>query len=230
VPLTRLTTLQREAARIEGERGQLVSAIAEAQGKISEAELQIVRVDQDFRTEVAKDLREAQDKEVEFSERSIAARDQLNRIELRAPTSGVIHELAVHTIGGVVTPAEVLMEVVPDTDDLQVEGRLPINEISHAGVGQKAIVKFSAFNQRTTPELNGVVSFVSADVSHDKQNNSPFYTVRVTLPGEERHRLGDLQLVSGMPAELFLQTGSRTMMAYLLKPLTDQMRRMFTEN
>jgi HlyD family secretion protein len=230
VPLTRLTTLQREAARIEGERGQLVSEIAEAQGKISEAELQIIRVDQDFRTEVTKDLREAQDKEAEFSERSIAARDQLNRIELRAPTSGVIHELAVHTIGGVVTPAEVLMEVVPDSDDLQVEGRLPINEINHVGVGQKAVVKFSAFNQRTTPELNGMVSFVSPDASHDKMNNSPFYTVRVTLPGEERRRLGDLQLVSGMPAELFLQTGSRTMMKYLLKPLTDQMRRMFTEN
>jgi HlyD family secretion protein len=230
VPLTRLTTLQREAARIEGERGQLVSEIAEAQGKISEAQLQIVRVDQDFRTEVTKDLREAQDKEAEFSERSIAARDQLNRIELRAPTSGVIHELAVHTIGGVVTPAEVLMEVVPDSDDLQVEGRLPINEINHVGIGQKAVVKFSAFNQRTTPELNGVVSFVSPDASHDKMNNSPFYTVRVTLPGEERRRLGDLQLVSGMPSELFLQTGSRTMMTYLLKPLTDQMRRMFTEN
>ncbi|MGA2126059.1 MAG: HlyD family type I secretion periplasmic adaptor subunit [Xanthobacteraceae bacterium] len=230
VPLTRLTTLQREAARIEGERGQLVSEIAEAQGKISEAELQIIRVDQDFRTEVTKDLREAQDKEAEFSERSIAARDQLNRIELRAPTSGVIHELAVHTVGGVVTPAEVLMEVVPDSDDLQVEGRLPINEINHVGIGQKAVVKFSAFNQRTTPELNGMVSFVSPDASHDKINNSPFYTVRVTLPGEERRRLGDLQLVSGMPAELFLQTGSRTMMTYLLKPLTDQMRRMFTEN
>jgi membrane fusion protein, type I secretion system len=230
VPLTRLTTLQREAARIQGERGQLQSAIAEAHGKVSEAELQIARVDQEFRTDVTKELREAQDKEAEFSERSIAARDQLNRIELRAPTSGVVHELAVHTIGGVVTPAEVLMEVIPDTDQLQIEGRLPINEISHVGVGQKAVVKFSAFNQRTTPELNGVVSFVSADTSHDKQSNAPFYTVRVTLSGEERHRLGDeLTLVSGMPTEVFLQTGSHTMMSYLLKPLTDQLHRTFIE-
>jgi HlyD family secretion protein len=230
VPLTRLTTLQREGSRLEGERGQLASAIAEAQGKISEAELQIVRVDQDFRTEVTKELRDAQDKEAEFTERSVAARDQLNRIELRAPTSGVVNALAVHTIGGVVTPAETLMEIVPNTDELQIEARLPLNEIDHVRSGQQALVKFSAFNQRTTPQLNGVVSFVSADTTRDKQTNAaPFYTVRVTLPGEERRRLGSLQLVSGMPTEVFLQTGSRTMMSYLLKPITDQLQRTFTE-
>jgi HlyD family secretion protein len=230
VPLTRLTTLQREGSRLEGERGQLASAIAEAQGKISEGELQIVRVDQDFRTEVTKDLRDAQDKEAEFTERSVAARDQLNRIELRAPTSGVVNALAVHTVGGVVTPAETLMEIVPDTDELQIEARLPLNEIDHVRSGQQALVKFSAFNQRTTPQLYGVVSFVSADTTRDKQTTAaPFYTVRVTLPGEERRRLGSLQLVSGMPTEVFLQTGSRTMMSYLFKPITDQLQRTFTE-
>jgi HlyD family secretion protein len=229
VALPRLTALQREAARLDGERGQLVSSIAEAQGKISEAELQIVRIDQDFRAEVMKDLRESQDKEAELAERGIAAKDQLDRIDIRAPTSGIVHQLAAHTIGGVVATGEVIMEIVPDTDELLIEARLQPNDIDHVHTGQKALVRFSAFNQRTTPQLGGVVSYVSADSTHDKQTNAAYYTVRVTLPGSERHRLGDQQLVSGMPAEVFLQTGSRTMMSYLLKPITDQMQRTFSE-
>jgi HlyD family secretion protein len=229
VPLTRLTTLQREAARLEGERGQLLSGLAEAQAKISEEELQIVKIDQDLRTEVMKDLRESQDKEAELAERNIAAQDLANRIDMRAPTSGVINELAVHTIGGVVGPGEVIMEIVPDSDDLLIEAKLPPNDIDQVRLGQSANVRFSAFNQRTTPQLSGKVSYVSADVSHDKQTNAAFYTVRVTLPGSEIRRLGGLQLVSGMPAEVFLQTGSRTMMSYLFKPITDQLQRMFSE-
>jgi HlyD family secretion protein len=229
VPLTRLTGLQREAARLDGEREQLVSAIAETRSKISEAELQIIRIDQDFRAEVTKDLREAQDKETELAERRVAAQDLLNRIELRAPTSGVVHQLAVHTIGGVITAGEVIMEIVPDADDLQIEAKLPPKDIDQVNVGQKTFVRLSAFNQRTTPQVNGVVSYVSADLSRGRETDAPYYTVKVTLPSEERHRLGDLQLVSGMPAEVFLQTGSRTMMRYLLKPITDQLQRTFSE-
>jgi HlyD family secretion protein len=229
VPLTRLTALQREAARLDGEREQLVSTIAETRSKISEAELQIIRIDQDLRAEVTKDLREAQDKESELTERSVAAQDQMNRIDLRAPTSGVVHQLAVHTIGGVIGPAEVIMEIVPDSDNLQVEARLSPKDIDQVLVGQKTLVRLSAFNQRTTPQLNGVVSYVSADLSHDKQTGAAYYTLRITLPAAELRRLGDLQLVSGMPAELFLQTGSRTMMSYLLKPITDQLQRTFSE-
>jgi len=229
VPLTRLTALQREAARLDGEREQLVSTIAETRSKISEAELQIIRIDQDLRAEVTKDLRESQDKESELTERSVAAQDQMNRIDLRAPTSGVVHQLAVHTIGGVIGPAEVIMEIVPDSDNLQVQARLSPKDIDQVLVGQKTLVRLSAFNQRTTPQLNGLVSYVSADLSHDKQTDAAYYTLRVTLPGAELRRLGDLQLVSGMPAELFLQTGSRTMMSYLLKPITDQMQRTFSE-
>ena len=115
VPLTRLTTLQREAARIEGERGQLMSAIAETKSKIGEAQLQIVRLDQDFRTDVVKELGEMQGKEAELIERSVAARDLLDRIDIRAPTSGVIHQLAAHTIGGVIRAGDAIMEVVPDS-------------------------------------------------------------------------------------------------------------------
>jgi HlyD family secretion protein len=229
VPLTRLTSLQREAARLDGSQGQLISSIAETHSKISEAQLQMVRVDQDLRSEVMKDLRDAQDKEAELAERSIAAQDQLNRIEIRAPKSGVVHQLSVHTVGGVITPAEVLMVIVPDADDLLIEAHLPPKEVDQVQTGQKAIIRLSAFNQRTTPQLNGAVSFVSADASEDKKTNASYYTVRVTLPEEELKRLGGLQLISGMPAEVFLETGSRTMLSYMFKPITDQLERMFRE-
>jgi membrane fusion protein, type I secretion system len=229
VPLTRLTALQRESARIEGERGQLVSAIAETKSKIGEARLQIVRIDQDFRTDVVKELGENRGKEAELVERAVAARDLLDRIEVRAPTSGVINQLAAHTVGGVVRAGDQIMEVVPDSDDLQIEARLQPNDIDQVRTGQKAFVRFSAFNQRVTPQLTGAVTYVSADISHDPQTNAPYFTVRVALSEEERRRMAGLQLVPGMPAEVFMQTGSRTMMNYLLKPLTDQMRRAFVE-
>ncbi len=229
VPLTRLTTLQRESARIEGERGQLMSAIAETKSKIGEAQLQIVRLDQEFRTDVVKELGETQGKEAELVERGVAARDLLDRIEIRAPTSGVIHQLSAHTIGGVIRAGDTIMEVVPDLDDLQIEARLQPNDIDQVRMGQKAFIRFSAFNQRVTPQLNGTVSYVSADTSRDQQTNAPYFTVRVTLPEDERRRLAGLQLVSGMPAEVFMQTGSRTMMSYLLKPIADQLQRAFVE-
>jgi HlyD family secretion protein len=229
VPLTRLTALQREAARIDGERGQLTSSIAETKSKIGEAALQIVRLDQDFRSEVVKDLGEAQGKEAELVERSVAARDLLDRIEIRSPTSGLVHQLTAHTIGGVIRPGDTIMEIVPDTENLQIEARLQPQDIDQVHPGQPAFVRFSAFNQRTTPQLTGSVSYVSADTSHDQQTNASYFTVRVVLPDEERRRLAGQQLVPGMPAEVFMQTGSRTMMSYLFKPIVDQMRRAFVE-
>jgi len=229
VPLTRLTSLQRETARIEGERGQLVSSIAETKSKIGEAQLQIVRIEQDFRTDVVKELGENRAKEAELVERSVAAQDVLDRIEIRAPTSGVIHQLSVHTLGGVIRASESVMEIVPDSDDLQIEARLQPNEIDQVRRGQQAFVRFSAFNQRVTPQLTGIVTYVSADTSRDQQTNVPYFTVRVALSEDEIRRLAGLQLVPGMPAEVFMQTGSRTMMNYLLKPIADQMRRAFVE-
>jgi HlyD family secretion protein len=229
VPLTRLTTLQRENARIEGERGQLISAIAETKSKIGEAQLQIVRLDQDFRTDVVKELGENQGKEAELVQRGVAARDLLDRIDIRAPTSGIIHQLSAHTIGGVIRAGDSIMEIVPDSDDLQIEARLQPNDIDQVRIGQQSFVRFSAFNQRTTPQLVGEVSYVSADITRDQQSNASYFTVRVTLPEDERRRLAGLQLVSGMPAEVFMQTGSRTMMSYLFKPITDQLRRAFVE-
>jgi len=229
VPLTRMTTLQRESARLEGERAQLTATIAETKSKIGQAQLQIVQIDQNFRADVMKDLRESQDKEAELTERNVAAKDQLRRIDIRAPTAGVIHQLAIHTIGGVVRPGDVIMEIVPDSDDLEIEARLPPNEIDQVRIGQPANARFSTLDRQTMPQAKGTVTYVSADLSHDQQTNAGFYTVRIDLPNGERHHLDGLTLVSGMPVEVFLQTGSRTMMGYLFKPITDQFHRMFNE-
>ena len=207
----------------------MISAIAETQAKIGEAQLQLLRVDQEFRTDVVKQLGENQGKEAELVERGVAARDLLDRVEIRAPTSGVVHQLSAHTIGGVVRAGDAIMELVPDSDDLLIEARLQPNEIDQVRIGQRALVRFSAFNQAVTPQLAGIVSFVSADTTHDQQTNAPYFTLRVSLPEDEHRRLAGSQLVSGMPAEVFLQTGSRTMMNYLLKPIMDQVQRAFIE-
>jgi len=121
------------------------------------------------------------------------------------------------------------MEIVPDADALEIEARLPPNEIDQVHRGQDASLRFSAFNQRLTPQVEGSVSYVSADLSRDAQTNASYYTVRVTLTGNERHRLDGFSLVAGMPVEVFVRAGSRTMMSYLLKPITDQLSRMFRE-
>jgi HlyD family secretion protein len=229
VPLTRMTTLQRDSARLEGERAELTATIAATKAKIGQALLQIAQIDQDFRSEVMKDLREAEDKEAELTERNVAAKDQLNRTEIQAPTSGTVHELAVHTIGGVIRPGDVIMEIVPDADALEIEGHLPPNEIDQVKVNQRAYLRFSTLDRPTMPQVAGTVTYVSADLSHDEQSNANFYTVKIDLPSGERRRLDGMALVSGMPVEIFLQTGSRTMLRYLLKPITDQFHRMFNE-
>jgi len=229
VPLTRLTTLQRDSAQIEGDRARLAATIAETNAKIGQARLQITQIDQDFRSEVMKDLRESQDKQAELMQRNVAAKDQLSRVDIQAPTSGVVHQLAVHTIGGVIRPGDVIMDIVPDTDDLEIEGHLPPNEIDQVARGQRAYLRFSALDRPTMPEVRGTVTYVSADLSHDERSNASFYTVKVNLPEGERHHLNGLTLISGMPVEIFLQTGSRTMLNYLLKPITDQLHRTFNE-
>jgi HlyD family secretion protein len=229
VTLPRATALRREAAQLDGIEGQLGSQIAETRAKISEARLQAVQAEQTFLSEVMRDLREAQAKEGELTERRLAAEDQLQRTIIRAPTAGTVQELALHTVGGVVASAETLMVIVPEGDALEIDARLGPDKVDQVHVGQAARVRFSAFNQPTTPELAGVVNLVSADLVHDAQSNAPYYDVRITLSPEEVRRLGKLQLVPGMPAEVFLQSESRTMISYLFKPITDQLSRMFRE-
>ena len=227
VQIQRVTALERDAARLEGERGHLIAATAQSKGKISETELQIIQIDQDLRSEVAKELREVQAKIAELVERKVAAEDQLKRIDIRAPQDGMVHQLAVHTIGGVITPGEAVMLIVPEADALTVEAKLAPQDIDQVGVGQAAMLRFSAFNQRTTPELKGEVTRVSADLTTDQRTGARYYTVRISIPEDEVARLGGLKLLPGMPVESFIQTGERTVLSYLTKPLTDHIARAF---
>jgi HlyD family secretion protein len=229
VQISRLTTLQRDAARLNGERAQYVAARAQAKGKITETELQIIQVDKDVVSEVSKDLRETNDKIGEFIERKITAEDQLRRVDIRAPQDGVVVQSTVHTVGGVITAGDVIMLIVPQADDLQVEAKVNPQDIDKLQIGQKTLLRLSAFNQRTTPELNGVVNRVSADVTIDQRTGQSYYTIRVSMPPEEVARLGDVKLIPGMPVEAFVQTGDRTVMSYLMKPLSDQVMRAFRE-
>jgi HlyD family secretion protein len=229
VPLNKLIALQRDAARIEGERAQLIAAAARAKGQIAESELQIIQVDRDMQTEVNRDLREIQGKNAELIERRVAAEDQLKRIDICSPQSGIVHQLAVHTVGGVITPGEPIMLIVPEGDALVIEAKIAPQDIDHVRSGQQAFVRFTAFNQRTTPEFKGEVLRVAADLTKEAQTNQAYFLSRITLPEAEMKRLGLLKLVPGMPAEVFIKTSDRTAISYLLKPLSDQMAKTFIE-
>jgi HlyD family secretion protein len=229
MPITKLTQLEREATRLEGERAQLTATSAQSKGKISELELQIIQVDRDLASEVGKELREVDAKIGEFVERKVAAEDQLKRIDIRAPQDGVVHQSVVHTIGGVINAGEQLMLIVPSADNLIVEAKFAPQDIDQVKVGQLAVVRFTNFNQRTTPELNGLVTRVSADTTVDQRTSAPYYTLRISLSREEISRLGEVTLVPGMPVESFIQTGDRKVISYLMKPLSDQVMRAFRE-
>jgi len=229
VQLTRLTALEREAARLDGERGQLIAAAAQAKGKIAETALQILQIDQDIASDVAKELREVDGKIGEFVERKVTAEDQLKRIDIRAPQDGTVFQLAVHTVGGVITAGDPIMLIVPEADNLSVEVKVNPQDIDQLQLNQKAILRFSAFNIRTTPEIEGVVTRISADTSTDQRTGQSYYTVRIAMPAEQIERLGEVKLLPGMPVEAFIQTRDRTMLSYLMKPLHDQLLRAFRE-
>ncbi|ESY58115.1 MULTISPECIES: HlyD family type I secretion periplasmic adaptor subunit [unclassified Mesorhizobium] len=229
IGIDRMTSLERDAVRLEGEHGQLTAGIAQVKGKASEIELQIIQIDQDLRSEVATDLRDTQGKISEFVERKVAAEDQLKRIDLRSPQDGVVLQLAVHTIGGVITPGEQVMQIVPVTDDLTVEAHIAPQDIDQVTMGQNAILRLSAFNRQTTPELTGTLSRISADLTIEERTGAAFYVARVTLPKTEVAKLRGLALAPGMPAEVFFPTGDRTMLSYLVKPLSDQIQKAFRE-
>ena len=229
IAITRLTALERDAARLEGERGQFIAGVAQSKGKIAEIELQILQIDQDLRTEVGKELAEIRAKTAEGLEKKVAAEDQLKRVELRAPQDGIVHQLSVHTVGGVIKAGEEVMLIVPAHDSLAVEVKVQPQEIDQIRLGATAHLRFTAFNQRVTPELNGEVSRISADISRDEKSGQNFYTVRIRIQDDELARLGNVKLVPGMPVDAYIQTTSRTMMSYLMRPMADQLRRSFRD-
>ncbi|UPA27408.1 HlyD family type I secretion periplasmic adaptor subunit [Shinella oryzae] len=229
VSVQRLNSLKTQAATYDGERGEKIAYQAQTQGKITETRLQILSIDQDMKTEVGRELREIQGQIGEFVERKVAAEDELKRIDILAPQTGIVHQLAVHTVGGVVNPAETIMLVIPEGDDLALEVRIAPRDIDQIQPGQRAVLRLSAFNQRTTPELSGRVSRIAADLTVEERTGLSFYVVRIAVPHEEMRKLGGLTLLPGMPAEAMIQTGERTALSYLVKPLADQLNRAFRE-
>ncbi len=229
VPITRLSQLEREASTLEGQRRTLAAQIMQSQAKIAETELQIVQLAEDHRNEVLRDLRDTEAKSLELLERQASALDQFRRSELRAPISGHVHQLAVHTLGGVVNAAEQLMLIVPSEEQLYLEARVTPADYDQIRLGQAVHIRIHAFNQRTTPELEGVVSRLAADVGREPSSGATYYTIRVAVPGSEISRLAPLEPKAGMQAEVFLLTGERSPMSYLLKPLMDQVARAFRE-
>ncbi len=227
VAVSRLTSLEREAARLSGETGQLRAEVAKARGRIAEIELQILQIGQDQRSAGATELREVETRIADLWERRVTALDQLARIDLKAPQEGFIHEKSVHTVGGVIGAGEQVMLVVPDRDGLAIEARIEPQLIDRLHPGQEVTLRFAAFDTASTPEVEGVLQRVSADLSRDPQSGLSFYVARIALRPEAREKLAGKVLVPGMPVEAFVRTGSRTALAYLVKPVRDQLMRAF---
>lgn len=229
IQLTRVNTMKRESARLEGTSGQITAQMAQAGGKIAEIELQILQIDQDLRTEIVKELREIQAKQAELTERRVAAEDQLRRVDIRAPQAGIVHQLQVHTVGGVVNAGETLMLIVPEDDKLVIEARVLQQDIEQIRLNQPALLRLTAFNSRTTPELIGKVDRIGADLVKEQQTGFTYFTVRVGLSEGELAKLKGGRLLPGMPVDVQIKTEERTALSYLLRPLTDQMARAFRE-
>ena len=227
MPFNRITALERDAARLEGDRALLTATIAQARGRIAEIELKILQINEDLRSEVGKDLAEMRGKKAELNERRVAAADQLKRIDIVAPQDGRVFQRSVHTVGGVIQAGEAIMLIVPENDALTIEARIAPHEIDRVHVGQQALVRFSALNQRTTPELLGEVIRIGADVTYEDRRNEQYYSVRIHISDSELARLEGARLIAGMPAEAFIQTERRTVMSYLVKPLQDQIAKAF---
>ena len=228
-PITRVLTAERDVTRLQGEQGALVSNVARAKGQISETEVQIISLDQTMQSESMKELREVEARLAELAERRNAAQDQLDRIDIKAPRSGVVHELQVHTVGGVIQPAETLMTIIPSDDKLAVEVRIAPTDIDQVTIGQKATLRFSAFNQRTTPEFIGEIQQIAGDLTKEPQTGVSYYIARIAISEEHQDDVRALKLVPGMPVETFVETGSRTAISYLFKPFSDQISRAFRE-
>ncbi|AWN43663.1 HlyD family type I secretion periplasmic adaptor subunit [Methylobacterium durans] len=225
VQFAKLNALERTSAGLSGERGRLVASIARTKGKVAETELQILQVDGDMRTEVGKELAEIRGRWSELVEKRVAAEDRLKRIELRAPQDGFVQELKVHTIGGLVVPNEPAMLIVPSADQRVVEIQVNPQDIAYVKVGQVASLRFPSLNQSRTPEISGSVMRVAADVSQDQKTGAPYYTVRIRPAEGQEALLGKSVLLPGLPVEAHMHIGDRTIMSYLVKPLSEQIER-----
>ena len=225
-----ILTLEREELRLKGDVANHQSEIARLYNSISETEVQILQLRRERQAEVLTELRQVETEVSDFREQLTTASDQLRRIDVIAPVTGKVHNMTVTTIGGVVAPGQEIMQIIPADDRLIIEAQVEPADIDQIYPGQKTTVRLSAFNMRTTPEMNGLVIQSSADRIIDQVTGLPYYSVKVEIPPEELARLPEnLTLLPGMPAESFMQTDSRSVLSYILKPATDAMNHTFRE-
>ncbi|MGO7041040.1 HlyD family type I secretion periplasmic adaptor subunit [Rhizobium acaciae] len=229
VTLQRLNTLKRARADLQGNSGQEIAAKAEAEGKAIEIDRQSIQLDEDRRSEIAKDLTDVEAQIAEYEERRGTAVDQLHRLDITAPLTGRVHELSVHTVNGVIDPGQTLMLVVPENNELTVEAKVATRDIDQVHVGQSVDVRFSAFDQRTTPDVAGEITSIAPDIVKDERTGISYYPLRVKPKAESIAKLKTIKLYPGMPAEVFIKIGDRTVISYLTKPLTDQMQHVFRQ-
>ena len=225
----RIHTIRREAIRLRGELGEIEAQLGRAHTRISEIRLQILSIDQIAQTEAQRELGDVEARLQELVERVAATQDRLSRTDIRAPISGTINELHIHTLGGIITPAQILMTIVPSGAPLKVAIRVSPMNVEQVTVGLTARLRFSAFNQRTTPEIVGEVVHVSPATTEDPATGERYFQGYVELSTEELEKLGDNALLPGMPVEVFVKTEDRTVASYLARPIMDQFNRAFRE-
>ncbi|SDG19761.1 HlyD family secretion protein/membrane fusion protein, epimerase transport system [Limimonas halophila] len=227
-PKTRVLQRERQLAQLEGDIGADQASIARAQAQISKAELQIEQVRQEFQEKVVSELRKVEDRVTELRKQLVMANEKLARTTISAPQAGVVQNMKIHTEdSAVVRPGQKIMQIIPTDDELIVEAEVKPRDIDQVKEGQKAEVRLSAFDMRTTPVLFGKVKTVSADRIVREENNKSFYKARVKIGSEELEKLGGKKLQAGMPAQVFIKTGERTMLEYLINPLTEAMSTAF---
>ncbi|OMG65215.1 hemolysin secretion protein D [Stutzerimonas balearica] len=226
----RLVEQERKLGMLRAEIADHQSEITRTKLQISETELQIVQLNKNFSSEVVAQLAEVQTKVFDLQERISALEDRISRVVIRAPEDGMILGMKIHTVGGVVSPGTPLLDIVPSVSDLIVEAQVSPIDIDRVSVGKRADIRFSAFKNSTTPEIEGEVVQISADRLVNEQTGMPYYLARVSLTQEGMRSLGSLKLQPGMPAEVLINTGDRTMLQYLMQPATDAFARSMIED
>ncbi|WP_243611917.1 HlyD family type I secretion periplasmic adaptor subunit [Shimia aestuarii] len=227
---SRVLSLQREEASLSGRVGELAATRAQALGRITEIEIEIIKLSTRRREEAITRLRDLQYRELELAEQRRALREQLARLDITAPVSGIVYGLRVFTPRSVIRAADPVLFIVPQDRPLVIAAQVPTIHVDKVFTGQEVILRFSALDQRNTPELFGAVTKVSADAFTDEQTGISYYRTEIVLQDGEIEKLPDnARLVPGMPAETYLRTGDHAPIAYLLKPLTDYFVKAFRE-
>ena len=227
---SRVLALQREDARLSGSVGEIEASKAEALGRITEIEIEILKLGSARREEALTQLRDLGFKELELAERRRALREKIERLDIRAPVSGIVYGLQVTTPRSVIRPADPVMYLIPQDRPLVIAARINPTNIDQVFLGQEVKLLFPAFSTRTTPELRGTIATISADAFTDQKSGVSFYRAEIVLTPDEASRLGDLVLVPGMPVEAFIKTADHSPMTYLIKPLTDYFTHAFRDS